>query len=219
MSDVAASGGYYISMAAGKIYADPGTLTGSIGVVGGKLAMGGLLDNVGIKTEVLKRGAHADILSTDRPFSASERETFINLMRDVYDQFLTKALAGRKKAGRKMTRAELEKLAGGHIWTGRQAKANGLIDELGSLEDAVADAWKQAKMPATVEPELLILPRPKALLDSLMGSVGERGGRMQQIRVLSLRGEMTQKRGWVGGRLRLRSEPVWLVLPYGLKIH
>src|SRR5437762_2430452 len=125
------------------------------------------------KTEVIKRGAHSDILSTDRPFSASEREKFTSLMRDVYDQFLTKALEGRKKAGRKMTRAELEKLAGGHIWTGRQAKANGLVDELGTLDDAVADAWKQAKMPATVEPELLILPRPKTLLDSLVEGIGE----------------------------------------------
>ncbi|MBI1914246.1 MAG: signal peptide peptidase SppA [Planctomycetes bacterium] len=219
MSDVAASGGYYISMAAGKIYADPGTLTGSIGVVGGKLTLGGLMDNVGIRTEVIKRGAHAGILSTDRPFSASERETFTNLMRDVYDQFLTKALEGRKKAGQKMTRAELEKLAGGHVWTGRQAKANGLIDELGSLEDAVADAWKQAKMPATVEPELLILPRPKALLDSLVESLSETRVPLSQIRDLPLLREMNQTVGSVEGLLRLRGEPVWLVLPYGLKIH
>jgi protease-4 len=219
MSDVAASGGYYISMAAGKIYADPGTLTGSIGVVGGKLTMGGLMDNVGIKTEVLKRGAHADILSTDRPFSASERETFTNLMRDVYDQFLTKALEGRKKAGQKMTRAELEKLAGGHVWTGRQAKANGLIDELGTLDDAIAHAWKQAKMPAATEPELLILPRPKALLDTLIESVGETRVPLSQIKDLSLLREMNQKLGSVEGLLRLRGEPVWLVMPFGLRIH
>jgi protease-4 len=219
MSDVAASGGYYISMAAGKIYADPGTLTGSIGVVGGKLAVGGVFDNVGIKTEVIKRGAHADIMSIERPFTASERETFTNLMRDIYDQFLTKALEGRKKAGKKMTRAELEKLAGGHVWTGRQAKANGLIDELGGLDEAVADAWKQAKMPATIEPELLILPKPKAVLDSLMESLSQTRMPMAQVRDVPVLREMSEKLGSVEGLLRLRGEPVWLVLPYGLKIH
>ena len=140
-------------------------------------------------------------------------------MHDIYDQFLTKALEGRKKAGKKMTRAELEKLAGGHIWTGRQAKANGLIDELGTLDDAVADAWKQAKMPATVEPELLILPRPKALLDTLIESMSETRMPMSQVRNVPLLREVQDKLGSVEGLLRLRNEPVWLVLPYGLKIH
>src|SRR5207248_8606359 len=119
MSDVAASGGYYISMGARKIYADPGTLTGSIGVVGGKFALAGLYDKVGLKTEVIKRGAHANILSGDDPFSPSEREAMKALMQDVYDQFLDKALAGRHRAGKKMTREQLVKLAGGRVWTGR----------------------------------------------------------------------------------------------------
>jgi protease-4 len=218
MSDVAASGGYYISMAAGKIYAEPATLTGSIGVVGGKLTLGGLYDKVGLKTEVLKRGAHADILSTDRPFSPSEKETFTRLMRDIYDQFLDKALAGRVKAGRKMTRADLEKLAGGHIWTGRQAKANGLVDELGTLEDAIRDAWKQAKMPATIEPELLILPKPKPLLDELMDLLGEAQAPLPRMQRLPALRELGDKVGTLEGLLKLRGEPVWLVAPYGLSV-
>jgi protease-4 len=218
MSDVAASGGYYISMAAGKIYAEPATLTGSIGVVGGKLTLGGLYDKVGLKTEVIRRGAHADILSTDRTFSASEKETFTRLMRDIYDQFLDKALAGRTRAGRKMTRADLEKLAGGRIWTGRQAKANGLVDELGTLEDAIRDAWKQAKMPATVEPELLILPKPKPLLDELLDLLGETRAPLPRMQRLPALRELGDRLVTLEGLLKLRGEPVWLIAPYGLSV-
>ena len=94
MSDVAASGGYYISMAAKKIYAEPGTLTGSIGVVGGKMVLGGLYERSASTTEVISRGANAGILSTTTPFSDSERKAMTALMKDVYDQFLDKALAG-----------------------------------------------------------------------------------------------------------------------------
>ncbi len=109
MSDVAASGGYYISMAAKKIYAEPGTITGSIGVVGGKLTLGGLYDKIGITTETLSRGANANILSTTHPFSESEKKAFLAMMRDIYDQFLDKAVEGRKKAGKDMTRAQAGK--------------------------------------------------------------------------------------------------------------
>src|SRR5262249_48968849 len=81
MGDVAASGGYYISMAAKKIYADPGTLTGSIGVLGGKLALGGLYDKIGITTETISRGANANIFSTTTPFSKSEKEAMTVILR------------------------------------------------------------------------------------------------------------------------------------------
>src|SRR5262245_8442980 len=173
MSDVAASGGYYISMAARKIYAEPGTLTGSIGVASGKLALGGAFAKVGIKTETIKRGAHAGMFSSEEPFSESERARMRALMEDVYDQFLDKALEGRKKAGKKMTRAELKKLAGGRIYTGRQAKANGLIDELGTLDDAIAAAWKMAGQPADKEPDLLQLPKPRGMFESLFESLAD----------------------------------------------
>ena len=169
MSDVAASGGYYISMAAGKIYAEPGTITGSIGVVGGKLATRGLWDKIGVKTEVIARGAHSGILTSDEPFSDSERKAMTGLMQDVYDQFVDKALEGRLKAGKKMTRKELLDLAGGRVWTGRQAKENGLIDELGTLSDALAAAAKLGGLPADKAPDLLELPKSKGMLDSLLG--------------------------------------------------
>ena len=167
MGDVAASGGYYVCMSAQKIIAEPGTLTGSIGVFGMKMVMGGLEDKVGLKSETITRGANAGIFSTTTPFSASERKAMSALIEDAYDQFLSKALEGRKKAGKQMTRERLESLAGGHIWTGRQAKENGLIDELGTLEDAIAAA-KDLSGNKGMEMELLILPRPRSFLSELV---------------------------------------------------
>jgi protease-4 len=219
MSDVAASGGYYISMAAQKIYADPGTLTGSIGVVGGKLAIGGTFDKLGIKTEVISRGANSGILSANKPFSDSERKAMTALMKDIYDQFLDKALEGRKKAGKKMTREQLVKLAGGRIWTGRQAKENGLIDELGSLEDALAAARALTNLPADKEPELLLLPKSKNFLDSLIDEMG--GTRAPSVRMrpqLRELPELQRKLRGLESLFQLRGEPVWLTLPYRIEI-
>jgi protease-4 len=215
MSDVAASGGYYVSMGARKIYAEPGTLTGSIGVVGGKVALGGLYDNVGIKTEVLSRGANAGVFSLEKPFTESEKKAMTALMQDIYDQFLDKALEGRKRAGKKMTRDELVKIAGGRVWTGRQAQANGLVDELGNLDDAVAAAWKAAEMPADKEPELLLLPKPRGLLESLLG-----GDREAKVIAPLLRAapDVTRKLGAAESLLKLRGEPVWVMSPYRIEV-
>ncbi|MFO0948691.1 MAG: signal peptide peptidase SppA [Planctomycetota bacterium] len=168
MGDTAASGGYYIAMGADKIFAEPGTLTGSIGVVGGKIALRGLFDKVGLSTEVLSRGKHANILSIDEPFSDSERKAYGRLMRAIYLQFTSKAAAGRK-----MAPAELEKLAGGRVWTGRQAKANGLVDELGTFEDAIAAAKSLAKIPADEAIEYKVLPKTPTILEALLGSVDQ----------------------------------------------
>jgi len=219
MSDTAASGGYYISMAAQKIYAEPGTLTGSIGVVGGKLAIGGTLNKIGITTEVITRGANAGILSTDKPFTDSERKAMTALMKDIYDQFLDKALAGREKAGKKMTREQLVKLAGGRIWTGRQAKENGLIDELGTLQDAIAAARDLAHLPDDKEPELLMLPKSKGFFDSLLEEIGgSRAPQMQLRSLLRVAPELQRKLRGLDCLLQLRGEPVWLTMPYRIDI-
>ncbi|MCS6851228.1 MAG: signal peptide peptidase SppA [Gemmataceae bacterium] len=220
MSDVAASGGYYISMAARKIFAEPGTLTGSIGVVGGKLVTRGLEDKLGLKTEVISRGANANILAADAPFSDSERQAMTALMKDVYEQFLDKALAGRKKAGKTMTRAELEALAGGRVWTGRQAKANGLIDELGTLGDAVAAAKELAGIEKTAELEILELPKARTFLDALIESRAdaEAPSLGWQRTLGGTLPELAEAWQATHGLLRLRGEPVWALLPYRLKV-
>lgn len=167
MSDVAASGGYYIAAGAKKILAAPSTITGSIGVFGGKLAIGGVYEKVGIKTDSVSRGANAGILAMERPFSPSERKAMTKLIETIYEQFLDRALQSRVKAGKKMSKEELVKLAGGRVWTGRQALENGLVDQLGTLEDAISLAAKEGGLPADKTPEILNLPKGKNLFDGL----------------------------------------------------
>lgn len=220
MSDVAASGGYYISTAASKIFAEPGTLTGSIGVVGGKFVIGGLEKMAGLKTEVISRGANSGILSSNEAFSAAERKAMTALMRDCYEQFLEKTLEGRKKAGRAMSRAELENLAGGRVWTGRQAKENGLIDELGTLEDALAAARKLAGMGAN-DVDLLILPKPANFMETLMERRADAQApalKLESLPLLRMLPELTEKLRGAEGLLQLRAEPVWVVLPGEVKV-
>jgi protease-4 len=162
MGDVAASGGYYISMGCDKIYAEPGTLTGSIGVVGGKIVLKGLFDKVGLSTDVISRGKNSGILSEMTNFSDSERIVWKKMMEEVYQQFVKKAAAGRK-----MEIDKLESLAGGRIWTGRQAKSQGLVDELGTLIDAIAEAKKLAGLKPEDKTEQMTLPKPRNFLDQL----------------------------------------------------
>lgn len=166
MGDTAASGGYYISMGADTIFAEPGTLTGSIGVVGGKLALGGMWDKLGINTSVVARGKNSGILSTTTGFTPSEEKAMQTLLNDVYEQFTTKAAKGRD-----MPYDKLEKLARGRIYTGRQALDVGLVDELGTLEDAVAHARKLAGLKEDDEVDRLSLPKPKSPFESLFGDL------------------------------------------------
>jgi protease-4 len=212
MSDVAASGGYYIAAGAQKIYAAPGTITGSIGVVGGKLAMKGLWEKAGMDSEVITRGANSGIFS-DEPFTEAQKVAFKATMEDIYDLFLDKALEGRKVAGKKMTRDELKALAGGRVWTGRQAKANGLVDELGTLEDAVAEAAKLGGLPADKEPELLMLPKPKASLNSLLSGFG-----MEAAALLSKNPNLAERVQGIGVFLQTEKDPIWAISPYRLSV-
>jgi protease-4 len=221
MSDVAASGGYYISMAAQKIFAEPGTLTGSIGVVGGKIVIGELYDKLGMKTEVIARGAHAGILSSTTSFSESERKAMTALMKDVYDQFVDKAIKGRQKAGKKFERSDFLKLAEGRIWTGRQAKAQGLVDELGTLEEAIVAAKVMAGMPKDAEIELLLLPKPRNFIDMLMESRTETRlplSGMKRLPGLGMFPELSDHVQFAEGLLQLRKEPVWTILPCRVQV-
>lgn len=217
MSDVAGSGGYYIAMCAQKIYAEPATITGSIGVVGGKMALKGLYDKIGIKTEVLSRGKNSGLFGGMELFTDSERAVFKALMQDTYDLFLDKALEGRVRAGKKMTREQLVELAGGRIYTGRQAKENGLIDEVGTLEEAILAAAKLGGMPADKEPELLMLPKSKNSLEALLGSaVGAQMG--VDVQLLRKVPDLREKLKGVDLLIGLQKEPVWAILPFRLEV-
>jgi protease-4 len=164
MGDVAGSGGYYIAMGADRIFADPGTITGSIGVVGGKFALNGLYKKVGITTEVISRGKNSGVLSSTHGFNDNERDSMQRLLNDVYDQFTTKAAKGRK-----MDHAQLEKLARGRVYTGSAALKIGLVDELGTLDDAIAYSKKQLGLAPDAKMEQLILPKATSPLESLLG--------------------------------------------------
>jgi protease-4 len=166
MGDVAASGGYYISMGAKKIFASPSTITGSIGVVGGKLAVKGLLDKVGITTETIERGKNSGIFSSSGKFTDSQRQVVQNMMEDMYGQFTEKAAKGRN-----MPVEQLRKLAGGRVYSGRQAKENGLVDQLGTLHDAIAEAKKLAGVGADEEVKIEVLPEPTNFFETLFGDL------------------------------------------------
>ena len=164
MGDVAASGGYYISMGADKILAEPGTLTGSIGVVGGKFDMSGLYDKIGVTTDTISRGQNSGMFSTNSKFSDTERTAVRAMMQDIYDLFTTKAAAGRD-----MPLEDLKKLAGGKVYTGRDAKRLGLVDELGTLKDAVRTAKQLAGMEPDTEIDLKVLPEQENPFDAIFG--------------------------------------------------
>jgi protease-4 len=135
MGSVAASGGYYIASPAARIVANPGTLTGSIGVIMEIPNVEGLLNKIGVKTEVIKSGRHKDIASVFRGIKKEEREILQGVLDNVHEQFI-KAVA----EGRKMLPEDVKEIADGRIFTGEQALKVGLIDELGNLEDAIKTA-------------------------------------------------------------------------------
>jgi len=167
LSDTAASGGYFIAVAADKIVAAPGTLTGSIGVVGGKIAVGGALEKAGVHSDVVSKGKNSGWLSMTEKFTAGEREAFLGTMQDVYRLF-----TGKVAEGRKLDRATVESLAEGRVYTGRQALEVGLVDRLGTLDDAVDEARKLAGIDAGEELERILLPEPRGLFDDLFAAAG-----------------------------------------------
>ncbi len=160
MSDVAASGGYYIAMPAHAIVAQPATLTGSIGVVMIRFVIDGTLDKLGLNLETVKSGKYADLFSPVRPFTPDERKKVGELMQATYDSFVEKAAAGRNT-----TPERIDAIAQGRVWTGKQAKELGLVDELGGLDKALALAKERAKISASSEVELVVFPPKKTLFD------------------------------------------------------
>ncbi|OGD18173.1 MAG: signal peptide peptidase SppA [Candidatus Aminicenantes bacterium RBG_16_63_16] len=164
MSDLAGSGGYWISMAAHKIVAQPQTLTGSIGVIAGKFNLAGLYGKLGITAEKMTFGPRADMFSTFRPLSPDERKLLKDQILWTYDRFLTKAAEGRN-----MTRADVDKVGKGRVWTGRQAKDIRLVDETGGLTMAIGQAKKLAGIPAEEEVAFDVWPKSTTLLGAIFG--------------------------------------------------
>jgi len=161
MGGVAASGGYYSAMAADTIYADASTITGSIGVVGGKLATEGLYNKFGVTFKAYQRGKNAGILAADHPFTKEERERMQAWMHDIYGVFKGHVMSSR---GKRLAKP-IDQLAGGRVYTGKQALELGLIDKIGTLQDAIRHAAKEAKV---TNYEVRVVPRPKNFIEKLM---------------------------------------------------
>ncbi len=170
---VAASGGYYIACASDKIFANPGTITGSIGVIIEVSNVEELLKKLGMRVDVIKSGAHKDLGSPVRPLTEADRKILQRLIDDSYEQFV-RAVA----KGRRMLPERVQELADGRIISGERAKAEGLVDELGNLKDAIRAAAEMSGIPG--EP-LVVERRPRVgLLWWLLRLAG-------QLRVLAER--------------------------------
>jgi protease-4 len=167
MSDLAASGGYYIAMPAQVIVAQPSTLTGSIGIYGGKIVTGGVYEKLGAHIEATSIGKHAEINSPVRPYNADERRKLEEQLQAFYDQFIEKVATSRHT-----TPEKIDAIAQGRVWTGRQAKQNGLVDALGGLDAAVAIAKQRAKLAADSEVELVVYPPRKSFYEILSDQFG-----------------------------------------------
>lgn len=166
MSDVAASGGYYIACNANKIVAEPSTITGSIGLFLGKPVVKGLYDWLGISNEYVMRGKNAGIFRETEHWTDQERAKMVESANNVYyNSFVPKVAQGRNK-----TDEEVNSLGQGRVWTGTQAKQNGLIDEFGGLETAINVAKQLANLPADKEVRRVVLPEPKPFFETLLGS-------------------------------------------------
>lgn len=212
MGDVAASGGYYISMGCDHIFAEPATITGSIGVVSGKFAVEGMYEKLGLTTDLISRGENSGLFNSPKKFSKHERKAMLGMMEDTYEQFTSKAAEGRD-----MELEALKKLAGGKVYTGRQAKKNGLIDTLGTLDDAVAKAKSLAGIDADTKVKLQTLPEQADFLESLFGGGDEPTEVRLSLPTLNLPSQVTRPLQQIHTWNRLlEREPLVLMLPYDL---
>ncbi|MDQ2937311.1 MAG: signal peptide peptidase SppA, partial [Acidobacteriota bacterium] len=166
MSDVAASGGYYIAAGASKIIAQPSTITGSIGVVAGKPVVKGLYDWLGISNEYILRGKQAGMFRETEKFTPEERAKFEDWIKNTYyNDFVPKVAKGRNK-----DTAYIDSIAQGRVWTGAQGKDKGLVDEFGGLDRAVEVARELANIPKDKGVHRVILPHPRTFLQDLLRS-------------------------------------------------
>lgn len=213
MGDVAASGGYYIAMGADRIFAEPGTLTGSIGVVGGKLAFEKFYEKIGITTSVVQRGKNSGVLSMTTPFSDAERDAMQKMLNDIYAQFTKKAAAGRK-----MDHEKLEKMARGRVYTGAQALNLGLVDELGTLSDAIAHAKKAAGLDPDQKLERLDLPKPISPFEQLFGPTDPSAASLKAALIKHLPPELADQLKGLDIYEMLAHERVLAVMPFRMLV-
>jgi protease-4 len=175
MSDLAASGGYYIAMPGHVIVAQPGTLTGSIGIFSGKFVTGGTYNKLGVNIESVSEGKYAEMYSGTRLFNADERAKVEEHMQAFYDQFVEKVAESRSS-----TPEKIDAVAQGRVWTGRQAREIGLVDELGGLPRAIAIAQQRAGIAKDTRVQLITYPPKPSVFEALSTALG--GGTQGSMR-------------------------------------
>jgi protease-4 len=216
MSDVAASGGYYIATGAHKIIAEPSTITGSIGVFAGKPVLRGFYDWLGISNEYILRGKQAGMFRETEKFSPEERAKFEELIkRTYYDDFVPKVAKGRNKS-----LEYIDSVAQGRVWTGAQGRERGLVDEFGGLDHAVEVAKELAKIPQDKGVHRVILPYPRTFLQELLSQGDETRiqAKQQQAVLAALPDDARRAVRYMTLLDRMQNGESSLVMPFDLVI-
>ncbi len=216
MSDVAASGGYYIAAGAHKILAQPSTITGSIGAYAGKPVMRGFYDWLGISNEYVLRGKQAGMFRETEKFTPEERAKFEEMIkRTYYDDFVPRVATGRNKSPE-----YVDSVAQGRVWTGSQGKERGLVDEFGGLDRAVEVAKDLAKIPKDKGVQRVILPYPRTLFQELMSYTDETSveARQKQAVFAALPEDTRRALRFMSFMDRMKTGESMLVMPFDLRI-
>jgi protease-4 len=217
MSDVAASGGYYISASASRIIAQPSTITGSIGVVAGKPVLRGFYDWLGISNEYVLRGKTAGMFRETEKFSDEERAKFEDWIKTTYyNDFIPKVAKGRKKDAQ-----YVDSVGQGRVWTGAQARDRGLVDEFGGLDKAIEVAKQLAKIPADKGVEQVVLPYPTTFLQQLLSGSDENSNTQvqQQRAMLAALPEDAQRAfRYMALMERMKNGESMFLMPYDIRV-
>ena len=216
MSDVAASGGYYISASASKIVAQPSTITGSIGVVAGKPVMRGFYDWLGISNEYVLRGKTCGHVSRDGEIFPEERAKFEEWIKTTYyEDFVPKVAKGRNKDAQ-----YIDSVAQGRVWTGSQGKERGLVDEFGGLDRAIEVAKELAKIPKDKGVHRVILPYPRTFLQELLSGGDENSNtqvEQQQAVLAALPEDARRALRYMAMLDRMKNGESMLLMPFDLQ--
>ncbi len=219
MSDVAASGGYYIAAGANKILAEPSTITGSIGVFAGKPVIKGFYDWLGISNEYVLRGKQAGMFRETEKFTPEERTKFEEFVkRTYYEDFVPKVAKGRNK-----TTEYIDSVGQGRVWTGAQGQERGLVDEFGGLDRAVEVAKELAKIPKDKGVHRVILPHPQTFLQELMSTGDETRSETRQMEqqravMAALPEDARRALRFMALMDRMKSGESMLLMPFDLRI-
>ncbi len=217
MSDVAASGGYYIACNANKIVAEPSTVTGSIGVFMGKPVVKGLYDWLGVTNEYVMRGKNAGIFRETEKWTPEERAKMVEQTNSIYfDNFVPKVAKGRNKSAE-----EVNTIGQGHVWTGTQAKANGLVDEFGGLEKAIDIAKELASLPSDKDVKRVVFPEPKPFFETIFDDEASSDTKAQQAHAAlleSLPADVRRSFRFAALMDKMQRGEAMLMLPFELEI-